>query len=120
MPSLVQRTVLFVDLRGSTGLFETLGNAQAASVVTHSVSLMAQIVKSCGGTVVKTLGDGLMAVFERPPGGIEAADEMHESLDRVVSDAPRRRYGATAVPDTVAIDTVAMDIVSMYCFSYER
>jgi adenylate cyclase len=94
MPSLVQRTVLFVDLRGSTGLFETLGNAQAASVVTHSVSLMAQIVKSCGGTVVKTLGDGLMAVFERPPGGIEAADEMHESLDRVVSDAPRRRYGA--------------------------
>lgn len=94
MPSLVQRTVLFADLRGSTGLFETLGNAQAASVVTQSVAVMAQIVKACGGTVVKTLGDGLMAVFDRPTGGIEAADEMHESLDRVVSDTPRRRSGA--------------------------
>ena len=94
MTTLVRRTVLFADLRGSTGLFETLGNAQAASVVTQSVALMAQIVAASGGVVVKTLGDGLMAVFQGPGGGIEAADEMHESLDRVVSDTPRRRQGA--------------------------
>ena len=89
MTSLLQRTVLFADLRGSTGLFEKLGNAEAASVVTQSVALMAQIVGSCGGQVVKTLGDGLMAVFEQPQGGIEAADEMHESLDRIVAGAPQ-------------------------------
>jgi len=52
---------------------------------------MGQVVVGSGGVVVKTLGDGLMAVFDRPAGSIEAADDMHESLERVVSDAPRRR-----------------------------
>ncbi len=89
MTSLLQRTVLFADLRGSTGLFETLGNAEAAAVVTQSVTLMGQIVVGCNGQVVKTLGDGLMAVFERSQDGIDAADEMHESLDRIVAQTPR-------------------------------
>jgi adenylate cyclase len=43
MTTLLQRTVLFADLRGSTGLFETLGNAEAAAVVTQSVALMGQV-----------------------------------------------------------------------------
>lgn len=89
MTVLLQRTVLFADLRGSTGLFETLGNAEAAAVVTQSVTLMGQIVVNCGGQVVKTLGDGLMAVFEQPQSSVESADEMHESLDRIVAQAPR-------------------------------
>lgn len=88
MTSIVERTVLFADLRGSTGLFERLGNAEAAAVVTQSVALMGQIVASTGGQVVKTLGDGLMAVFEEPQGGIDAADGMHESLDRIVDAEP--------------------------------
>ena len=37
MTSIVERTVLFADLRGSTGLFERLGNAEAAAVVTASL-----------------------------------------------------------------------------------
>jgi class 3 adenylate cyclase len=90
MTTLLQRTVLFADLRGSTGLFETLGNAEAATVVTQSVALMGRVVATCGGVVVKTLGDGLMAVFEEPQQGIDAADEMQESLERIVA---RRRSG---------------------------
>jgi adenylate cyclase len=85
MTSTVVRTVLFADLRGSTSLYETLGNAEAASVVTQSVALLAQIVVSCQGRVIKTLGDGLMAVFERAHEAVTAADEMHESLERIVS-----------------------------------
>ena len=63
MTQILQRTVLFADLRGSTSLYETLGNAEATTVVTQSVGLVAQIVHNAGGIVVKTLGDGLMAVF---------------------------------------------------------
>lgn len=85
MAYISQRTVLFADLRGSTALYERLGNAEATTVVTHSVSLLAQVVANCGGVVVKTLGDGLMAVFDVPGAGVQAADEMHESLERVVS-----------------------------------
>src|SRR5574341_592805 len=83
MPKTVVRTVLFADLRGSTSLYETLGNAEATSVVTQSVALLGQIVANCHGRVVKTLGDGLMALFEEAPRGVQAADEMHESLERI-------------------------------------
>jgi adenylate cyclase len=38
MTRIAERTVLFADLRGSTALFETLGNAEATSVVTHTVA----------------------------------------------------------------------------------
>ncbi|MET0332763.1 MAG: adenylate/guanylate cyclase domain-containing protein [Rhizobacter sp.] len=84
MTQILQRTVLFADLRGSTALYETLGNTEATTVVTRSVSLIAQIVSTSGGVVVKTLGDGLMAVFADSASAVVAADEMHESLDRIV------------------------------------
>jgi adenylate cyclase len=83
MTQILQRTVLFADLRGSTALYETLGNTEATTVVTRSVALIAQIVSTSGGVVVKTLGDGLMAVFAEPAAAVAAADEMHDSLDRI-------------------------------------
>ncbi|HEX3140471.1 MAG TPA: adenylate/guanylate cyclase domain-containing protein [Rhizobacter sp.] len=84
MTQILQRTVLFADLRGSTALYETLGNTEATTVVTRSVALIAQIVSTSGGVVVKTLGDGLMAVFAEPSAAVGAADEMHGSLDRII------------------------------------
>ena len=86
MTSLVERTVLFADLRGSTALYEALGNADATAVVTQSVALMAGVVSAHGGHVVKTLGDGLMAIFPASPRAVAAADDMHDSLAR--SGAP--------------------------------
>lgn len=83
MSQIIQRTVLFADLRGSTALYETLGNAEATSVVTQSVALLARVVKNCDGTVVKTLGDGLMAMFVSTSSAVMAADEMHDQLERI-------------------------------------
>ena len=42
MTQVLQRTVLFADLRGSTSMYETLGNAEATAVVTRSVALLAR------------------------------------------------------------------------------
>ena len=89
MSHIHQRTVLFADLRGSTSLYETLGNAAATAVVTQNVGVLARIVQERRGRVVKTLGDGLMAVFDAPTQGVMAADEMHQSLDRVAPAARR-------------------------------
>lgn len=83
MTQIVERTVLFADLRGSTSMYETLGNADATAVVTQSVALIARIVGHHGGRVVKTLGDGLLAMFETPDSAVTAAGEMHESLERI-------------------------------------
>jgi adenylate cyclase len=83
MTQIVERTILFADLRGSTGLYETLGNTEATAVVTQTVSMLARIVGGRNGQVIKTLGDGLMAMFEGPAPAVAAAVEMHDSLDRI-------------------------------------
>lgn len=83
MTKTIDRTVLFADLRGSTSMYETLGNSAASAVVTRSVALLARIVAHHHGHVVKTLGDGLMATFTTAASAVAAADEMHESLERV-------------------------------------
>jgi len=93
MTEIRERSVLFADLRGSTALFETLGNAEATSVVTHTVSLIGQAVDECNGTLIKTLGDGLMAVFDSPRDGVKSAIRMHELLERVVSRG--KQHGAS-------------------------
>jgi class 3 adenylate cyclase len=85
MTRIAERTVLFADLRGSTSLYEQLGNAEATSVVTHTVAALARAVPNAGGQVIKTLGDGLMAVFPDSMAGLQAADQMHDVLDRLVS-----------------------------------
>lgn len=83
MTQIVERTILFADLRGSTSLYESMGNAEATAVVTQSVALLARIVEAMGGQVVKTLGDGLMAMFILPKAALAAAEEMHDSMERI-------------------------------------
>ncbi|RQO63236.1 adenylate/guanylate cyclase domain-containing protein [Paucibacter sp. KBW04] len=85
MPQIRERTVLFADLRGSTAIFESLGNAEATALVTQTVSMIGQAVGECHGKLIKTLGDGLMAVFETPRDGVRSAIRMHELLERVVA-----------------------------------
>jgi class 3 adenylate cyclase len=94
MTQIAERTILFADLRGSTSLFEQLGNAEATSVVTHTIAALAAVIAPGQGKLVKTLGDGLMAVFNEPPAALRAADQMHEVLDRLVSRGHER--GASA------------------------
>lgn len=94
MTQISERTVLFADLRGSTSLFETLGNAEATSVVTHCVGALARAVAGHQGRVVKTLGDGLMALFDSPVHAAQAAALMHDLLDSMVLRGQER--GASA------------------------
>ena len=90
MTQIAERTVVFADLRGSTALFETLGNAEATSVVTHCVNALVGPVTDHGGRVIKTLGDGLMAVFITPAAAAACAAVMHDVLDAIVSRGSER------------------------------
>ena len=56
-------TVMFADLTGSTGVFESLGNEAATQTITALTQWIAQVCQRNGGRVVKTLGDGVLAVF---------------------------------------------------------
>ncbi len=90
MTRISDRTVLFADLRGSTSLFEVLGNAEATTVVTHCVNALAVSVQRHAGHVVKTLGDGLMSVFDDPASAVQASMHMHEVLEGMVSRGNER------------------------------
>lgn len=90
MTRIADRTVLFADLRGSTALFETLGNAEATSVVTHCIAALGRPVAEHEGHVVKTLGDGLMAVFADSAPAVLASIVMHEALDGIAQKGRER------------------------------
>ena len=62
-------TFLFTDLEGSTRLWEQFPDAMQPALSRHDAILRGAIEAS-GGTVVKTTGDGVMAVFG---GAVEAA-----------------------------------------------
>jgi class 3 adenylate cyclase len=56
-------TVVFADLTGSTAVFEALGNAMATEAVTTLTRWIGSVCEANGGRVVKTLGDGVLALF---------------------------------------------------------
>jgi len=114
MTQIVERTVLFADLRGSTSMYETLGNADATAVVTQSVALLARIVALHEGLVVKTLGDGLMAVFVAPSSAVAAADDMHESLERIgTPGAPGVAMGIRMAPLKLQVGLAHGEVIEM-------
>jgi adenylate cyclase len=96
MARISNRVVLCADLRGSTGLFEVLGNEQATILVTRCVASLGHEVAGSGGQVFKTLGDGLMATFDRASEACLCAERLHRTLASVVVDRQTVRAGAQA------------------------
>jgi len=58
--------ILFVDLQGSTALADGMDPELAYRLVSECVAGLGRVVTEAGGYVVKTLGDGLMALFGAP------------------------------------------------------
>src|SRR5690606_13807597 len=59
----VEVAILFADVVGSTQLYEQLGDAQARQMVGRCLNIMREATEACGGTVIKTMGDEVMATF---------------------------------------------------------
>jgi class 3 adenylate cyclase len=113
MTQVADRTVLFADLRGSTALFESLGNAEATTVVTHCVSRLAEPVVAMGGRVVKTLGDGLMAAFAEPVAAVQAAGKMHDALEAMVLRGSERGASSGLLSLRLQVGLARGEVVEM-------
>ena len=74
-------TILFTDLKGSTALYERVGDLAAYALVQAHFSVLMEAVKQSGGAVVKTIGDAVMASFPTPVQGLEAALRMRREMD---------------------------------------
>ena len=79
VPADASLTYLFSDVEGSTQLWERHPEGMQGALARHDAILRAA-VEGCGGTVVKTTGDGLMAVFGSAPDAITASLAAQEGL----------------------------------------
>ena len=75
-----QRAVLFVDVTDSTKIYESLGDTVALALINGLFARLDKIVARFSGTVVKTLGDGMVCVFVEPDDAFRAACEMQTSV----------------------------------------
>jgi class 3 adenylate cyclase len=76
-------TFLFTDLKGSTELYERVGDLVAFDLVRAHFRVLNEIVAAEAGAVVKTIGDAVMATFPTPDRAVAAALRMREAMRKL-------------------------------------
>jgi len=76
-----QVVFLFTDIKGSTKLYEELGDATAYNLVREHFKVLFGAIEARGGIVVKTIGDAVMASFRSASDALEAALSVHGSIE---------------------------------------
>jgi class 3 adenylate cyclase len=76
-------TFLFTDLKGSTALYERVGDLAAFDLVRAHFHALVEIISSEKGAVVKTIGDAVMATFIKPEHAIVAGLRMRAAMDEL-------------------------------------
>jgi class 3 adenylate cyclase len=76
------RAVLFVDICGSTQLYETLGDEQASKRVMRCLEMLRLHVEDGSGRVIQRIGDELMCLFDSADSALDTARVMQEWVTR--------------------------------------
>lgn len=108
----VHSTVVFTDLFGSTGAFEALGNVKATEAVTQVTTWIANVVQSNKGRVVKTLGDGVLALFADNRSAINAVVEMQRGHQKRMAQMPVTKR----MPIRIGVATGDVELVAGDCY----
>jgi class 3 adenylate cyclase len=82
-------TFLFTDLKGSTALYERVGDLAAFDLVRAHFHALLEIISSEKGAVVKTIGDAVMATFIRPEHAIVAGLRMRAAMEALNAERGR-------------------------------
>lgn len=81
--------MLFTDIVGSTELRVHLGEEAADSLRRSHDRMLTEAISAHGGTVVKGLGDGLMATFESAADAVAGAVAIQQAVELRNRDAPQ-------------------------------
>ena len=84
------QTILFTDLEGSTDMRVRLGDTVANEVFARHDELVKSQIDAGGGTNMKGLGDGFMALFSSASGAIATAISIQRAIDAHNQDNPER------------------------------
>lgn len=72
--------LLFTDLAGSTAIYARRGDPRAYHLVRLHFDELFRVADECGGLMVKTIGDAVMAAFATPAAALRAALEMQTAV----------------------------------------
>jgi class 3 adenylate cyclase len=74
-------TFLFTDLKGSTALYDQIGDPKAYFLVRQHFDTLGNAIQHYEGATVKTIGDAVMATFMTPLDAVRAALEMLRDIE---------------------------------------
>lgn len=75
-----KRAILFADVTDSTRIYELHGDKRAARSIDACIGELARIVAAHNGTVVKTIGDEIMAAFSDVDSACRASHDMQAAV----------------------------------------
>ena len=76
----IEVAILFADVVGSTKLYELLGDLRARDMVGICIDVMRAATDQNHGTVIKTMGDEVMATFPTADDALNAAAQMQKQI----------------------------------------
>jgi class 3 adenylate cyclase len=85
-------TLVFTDLKGSTALYERIGDLNAYIQVQRHFQHLLDVTVRHNGAVTKTIGDAVMAAFSTSADAVQAALEMREAVDQLNRDRAQRDF----------------------------
>lgn len=74
---------MFVDVEGSTKLYEKHGDQQAQQIIERCLDIVSQVIKDSNGSIIKYIGDEVMSRFDDEDTAVEAACRIQETLETV-------------------------------------
>ncbi len=81
----IERLVLlFTDLSGSTAMYERIGQAKAFRLVQDHFRVLDPAIREHNGTMIKTIGDAVMAVFSSTKDAVACAIQMQCGIRALV------------------------------------
>src|ERR1017187_2869144 len=76
----IELAILFADVVGSTRLYESMGEVRARDMVAICIEVMRSATEQHHGTVIKTMGDEIMATFPTADDALNAAAQMQKHI----------------------------------------
>jgi class 3 adenylate cyclase len=82
--------LLFTDLKGSTALYDQMGDLNAFALVQQHFDRLQDVTTRHNGAIIKTIGDAVMAAFLEPADAVAAALAMRTEIAAFNAKRPER------------------------------
>ena len=106
-------TILVTDIATSTEMLTRAGDDAGTAAITAHLRLLREVIERHGGRVAKTLGDGVMALFESSYEGARAAIALQQEaewVNRRAGAGPKLRVGCNVGEVVVDADGDPEDV----------